>query len=40
MHLVIIASNESSMINNNIGADGAAAIAKMLRVNTGLRELK
>jgi hypothetical protein len=29
-----------SMINNDIGADGAAAVSKMLRINTGLRELK
>jgi hypothetical protein len=28
------------MINNDIGPDGAAAVATMLRVNTSLRELK
>lgn len=29
-----------SLMNNNIGPDGAAAFASMLRVNAGLRELK
>lgn len=28
-----------SMVNNKIGPDGAAAVAKMLRVNKGLKEL-
>lgn len=31
--------NVLSIVNNNIGADGAAAFATMLRVNSGLREL-
>jgi hypothetical protein len=30
----------NSMINNDVGPDGAAAVSKMLRINTGLRELK
>lgn len=31
--------NVLSIVNNNIGPDGAAAFAAMLRVNSGLREL-
>lgn len=30
----------SSVVNNGIGPDGVAAFAAMLRVNSGLRELK
>lgn len=32
--------NVLSVVNNGIGPDGAAAFAAMLRVNSGLRELK